>query len=85
MHKFQEIYDNTCRVQVKKVKLGDVTYHLLCNVSMLEDMIQNAEKKLIYYKQRDNETLVEWYQGQIEAYRNSLEMLTSLVKIYNNL
>lgn len=85
MHKFQEIYDNTCRVQVKKVKLGDVTYHLLCNVSMLEDMIQNAEKKLIYYKQRDNETLVEWYQGQIEAYQNSLEMLTSLVRTYNNL
>jgi len=85
MHKFQEIYDKTCRVQVKKVKLGDVTYHLLCNVSMLEDMIQNAEKKLIYYKQRDNETLVEWYQGQIEAYQNSLEMLTSLVRTYNNL
>ena len=85
MHKFQEIYDNTCRVQVKKVKLGDVTYHLHCNVSMLEDMIQNAEEKLIYYKQRDNETLVEWYQGQIEAYQNSLEMLTSLVRTYNNL
>jgi len=85
MHKFQEIYDKTCRVQVKKVKLGDVTYHLLCNVSMLKDMIQNAEKKLIYYKQRDNETLVEWYQGQIEAYQNSLEMLTSLVRTYNNL
>lgn len=85
MHKFQEIYDKTCRVQVKKVKLGDVTYHLLCNVSMLEDMIQNAEKKLIYYKQRENETLVEWYQGQIEAYQNSLEMLTSLVRTYNNL
>lgn len=85
MHKFQEIYDKTCRVQVKKVKLGDVTYHLLCNVSMLEDMIQNAEKKLIYYKQRDNQTLVEWYQGQIEAYQNSLEMLTSLVRTYNNL
>ncbi len=85
MHKFQEIYDNTCKVQVKKVKLGDVTYHLLCNVSMLEDMIQNAEKKLIYYKQRDNETLVEWYQGQIEAYQNSLEMLRSLVRTCNNL
>ena len=85
MHKYQEIYDKTCRVQVKKVKLGDVTYHAQCNVSMLEDMIQNAEKKLIYYKQRDNETLVEWYQGQIEAYQNSLEMFTSLVRIYNNL
>jgi hypothetical protein len=85
MHKFQEIYDNTCKVQVKKVKLGDVTYHLLCNVSMLEDIIQNAEEKLIYYKQRDNETLVEWFQGQIEAYKNSLEMLRSLVRTYNNL
>ena len=84
MHKYQEIL-KTCKVQVKKVKLGDVNYHLLCNVSMLEDMIQNAEKKLIYYKQRDNETLVEWYQGQIEAYQNSLEMLTSLVRTYNNL
>ena len=85
MNKYKEIYDNTCKVQVKKVKLGDVTYHLLCNVSMLEDMIQNAEEKLIYYKQRDNETLVEWFQGQIEAYKNSLEMLRSLVRTYNNL
>ena len=85
MHKYSEIYNDTCRVQVKKVKLGDVTYHLLCNVSMLEDMIQNAEKKLIYYKQRDNETLVEWYQGQIEAYKMSLELVRDLVGTYNRL
>jgi len=43
------------------------------------------EEKIIYYKQRDNETLVEWFQGQIEAYKHSLELAKSLVKIYNNL
>jgi len=84
MHKFQEIL-KTCNVQVKKVKLGDVTYHLLCNVSTLEDMLQNAEEKQVEYKDRGNETLVEWYQGQIEAYKLSLEMLRSLVRTYNNL
>jgi hypothetical protein len=85
MHKFQEIYDKTCKVQVKKVKLGDVTYHLLCNVSMLEDMIQNAEEKQVEYRNKGNETIAEWFQGQIEAYQNSLEMLRSLVRTYNNL
>ena len=85
MHKYQEIYDKTCRVQVKKVKLGDVTYHARCKVAMLEDFLANAEERQVEYKQRENETLVEWYQGQIEAYQNSLEMLTSLVRTYNNL
>ena len=85
MHKYSEIYNDTCRVQVEKVKLGDVTYHAQFNVSILEDMLQNAEEKEIYYKQRDNETLVEWFQGQVEAYKHSLELAKSLVKIYNNL
>tara|TARA_A100000171_G_C2114582_1_gene137091 strand:+ start:1077 stop:1352 length:276 start_codon:yes stop_codon:yes gene_type:complete len=85
LKEYKKIYDETIRIQVQEVKLGDVTYHARCKVSMLEDMIQNAEEKLIYYKQRDNETLVEWFQGQIEAYKNSLEMLRSLVRTYNNL
>ena len=85
LKEYKKIYEETIKIQVQEVKLGDVTYHARCKVSMLEDMIQNAEEKLIYYKQRDNETLVEWFQGQIEAYKNSLEMLRSLVRTYNNL
>jgi hypothetical protein len=85
MHKFQEIYDKTCKVQVEQVKLGDVTYHARCKVSMLEDLLANAELKIIEYKQKDNETLVEWYQGQIEAYKMSLELVRDLVSTYNRL
>ena len=85
MHKYSEIYNDTCRVQVKKVKLGDVTYHAQCNVSMLEDMLLKAEERQVEYKQRENETLVEWYQGQIEAYRLSLELVRDLVSTYNRL
>jgi len=33
----------------------------------------------------ENETLVEWYQGQIEAYKLSLGLAKDLVNIYNNL
>lgn len=85
MHKYQEIYDNTCRVQVEQVKLGDVTYHARCKVAMLEDLLANAEERQVEYKQKDNETLVEWYQGQIEAYKLSLELVRDLVSTYNRL
>lgn len=85
MHKFQEIYNDTCRVQVDKVKLGDVTYHARCKVAMIEDLLKNAEERQVEYKQRENETLVEWYQGQIEAYRLSLELVRDLVSTYNRL
>ena len=85
MHKYQEIYNDTCRVQVEQVKLGDVTYHARCKVSMLEDLLKNAEERQIEYKQRENETLVEWYQGQIEAYKMSLELVRDLVSTYNRL
>ena len=83
--KYTEIYNDTVRVQVEQVKLGDVTYHARCKVSMLEDLLQNAEEKQIEYKDKGNETLVEWYQGQIEAYKLSLEMLRDLVSTYNRL
>ena len=51
----------------------------------VEDMLQNAEERQVEYKQRENETLVEWYQGQIEAYRLSLELVRDLVSTYNRL
>ena len=85
MNKFQEIYNDTCRVQVEQVKLGDVTYHARCKVAMIEDLLKNAEERQVEYKQRENETLVEWYQGQIEAYKLSLGLAKDLVNIYNNL
>ena len=85
MDKYTEIYNDTVRVQVEQVKLGDVTYYARCKVSMLEDLLQNAEEKQIEYKDKGNETLVEWYQGQIEAYKLSLEMLRDLVSTYNRL
>ena len=85
MHKFQEIYDNTCRVQVEQVKLGDVTYYARCKVAILEDLLKNAEERQLEYKQRENETLVEWFQSQIEAYKMSLELVRDLVSTYNRL
>jgi len=85
MDKYTEIYNDTVRVQVKEVKLGDVTYHARCKLSATEQLLQNAEEKQIEYKERGNETLVEWYQGQIEAYKLSLEMLKDLVSTYNRL
>lgn len=85
MHKYSEIYNDTCRVQVKKVKLGDVTYHASCRVAMLEDALLKAEEKQVEYKDKGNENLEEWYQGQIEAYKHSLYLVKDLLKTYNNL
>ena len=85
MKNYKEIYNETIKTQVKTVKLGDVTYYARCQVSSLESLLQDAEEKQIEYKERGNDTLVEWYQGQIEAYKLSLEMLRDLVSTYNRL
>ena len=85
MDKHAEIYNETCKVQVQQVKLGDVTYFARCKLYSLEKLLQNAEEKQIEYKDKGNETLVEWYQGQIEAYKLSLEILRDLVSTYNRL
>tara|TARA_B100000524_G_scaffold285086_1_gene160515 strand:- start:17 stop:274 length:258 start_codon:yes stop_codon:yes gene_type:complete len=85
MDKHAEIYNETCKVQVEQVKLGDVTYFARCKVHSLEQLLQNAEEKQIEYKERGNETLVEWYQGQIEAYKISLQLVKNLVSTYNRL
>ena len=85
MDKHAEIYNETCKVQVQQVKLGDVTYFARCKVHSLEQLLQNAEEKQIEYKERGNETLVEWYQGQIEAYKISLQLVKNLVSTYNRL
>ncbi|QDP51728.1 MAG: hypothetical protein Unbinned92contig1003_41 [Prokaryotic dsDNA virus sp.] len=85
MNKYSEIYNETCLVQVQKVKLGDVTYSARCKLIVLEDLLKNAEERQVEYKQQDNSTLVEWYQGQIEAYKLSIELFKDLVKQYNKL
>lgn len=84
MDKYTEIYNDT-KVQVEQVKLGDVLYFARCKVHSLEQLLQNAEEKQIEYKERGNDTLVEWYQGQIEAYKISLQLVKNLVSTYNRL
>ena len=84
MDKYTEIYNDT-KVQVEQVKLGDVLYFARCKVHSLEQLLHNAEEKQIEYKQKDNETRVEWYQGQIEAYKISLQLVKNLVSTYNRL
>jgi hypothetical protein len=84
LKEYKKIYDDT-KVQVEQVKLGDVLYFARCKVHSLEQLLQNAEEKQIEYKQKDNETLVEWYQGQIEAYKISLQLVKNLVRTYNRL
>lgn len=85
MKQYQKIYDETCKIQVQQVKLGDVTYHARCKLAMLEEMLQDCENNLIEYKNRDNQVLIEWTQGKIEAYKLSIEMFKDLLKTYNRL
>lgn len=85
MTKYSKIYDETCKVQVQKVKLGDVTYYVRCKLALLEELLQDAENSQIRYKEIGNETLTEWTQGKIEAYKMSIEIFKELVNTYNNL
>ena len=85
MTKYSKIYDETCKVQVQKVKLGDVTYYARCKSALLEELLQDAENSQIRYKEIDNERLLEWSQGKIEAYKMSIEILSGLVANYNKL
>tara|TARA_R100001440_G_scaffold3260_1_gene8196 strand:+ start:19619 stop:19876 length:258 start_codon:yes stop_codon:yes gene_type:complete len=85
MTKYSKIYDETCKVQVQKVKLGDVTYYARCKLALLEELLQDAENSQIRYKEIDNERLTEWSQGKIEAYKMCIEILSGLVANYNKL
>ena len=85
MTKYSKIYDETCKVQVQKVKLGDVTYYARCKLALLEELLQDAENSQIRYKEIHNERLLEWSQGKIEAYKMSIEILSGLVANYNKL
>jgi len=85
LKEYQKIYDETCRIQVQEVKLGDVNYYARCKLSMLEDLLKSAEQGQIKYKEQGNDTLVEWYQGQIEAYKLSVDIVKDLVSTYNRL
>ena len=85
MTKYSKIYDETCKVQVQKVKLGDVTYYARCKLALLKELLQDAENSQIRYKEIGNETLTEWTQGKIEAYKMSIEIFKELVNTYNNL
>lgn len=82
---FSKIYDETCRVQVEQVKLGDVTYHTRCRISTFEGLLSKTEEDLIRYKNDGNDTLVEWAQGKIEAYRLSIEAMKELNRTFENL
>ena len=84
MNTYQEIYDNTCKVQVEKVKLGDVNYYIQSKLKSIEELLQNAEDKQVYWKGQDNERLESYAQGKIDAYIMTKEMLKSLTQLITN-
>lgn len=84
MEKYQEIYDKTCKVQVEKVKLGDVNYYIQSKLKSIEELLKNAEDKQVYWKGQDNERLENYAQGKIDAYIMTKEMLKSLTQLINN-
>ena len=84
MDKYKEIYDNTCKVQVEKVKLGDVNYYIQSKLMIIEELLKNAEDSQVYWKGQDNERLVSYAQGKIDAYIMTSETLKSLTQLINN-
>jgi|TARA_R100000482_G_scaffold122053_1_gene68911 hypothetical protein len=85
MTNYTKIYNETCKVQVQKVKLGDVTYSARCKLALLEELLQDAEKAQVHYKDIGNDTLTEWTQGKIEAYKMSIEILNGHITNCNKL
>jgi len=83
-NRYQKIYDNTCKVQVEKVKLGDVNYYLQCKELLMQDLIQKAQETQLEWKNGNHEMLVEYAQGKIEGFKTALETLMEVRNLINN-
>ena len=68
------VYDNTKHL-VETVKVGDVMYHIAAKELLLNKFIQDLEVKIV---NTTSVNMKEWYQGKIEAYKMSLEILGDL-------
>lgn len=60
---------NDSRVNVEKVKLGDVQYYILADIYQTEKSLKHWEECQVKYKSEEKELLVEWAQGKIEELR----------------
>lgn len=68
------VYDKTKHL-VETVKLGDVMYHIAAKKVLLNNFIGELEVSLANTSSIE---LREWYQGKIDAYKTSLEVLDLL-------
>lgn len=82
--RYQKIYDDTCKVQVEKVKLGDVNYYLQCKELLMQDLIEKAEQTQLEWKNANYEALVEYAQGKIEGFQTALETLIEIRNLIND-
>ena len=51
---------------------------------IIEELLKNAEDSQVYWKGQDNERLVSYAQGKIDAYIMTSETLKSLTQLINN-
>jgi len=68
------VYDNT-RHLVETAKVGDVMYHIGAKELLLSKFIQDLEVNIV---NTTSVNMKEWYQGKIEAYKMSLQILGDL-------
>jgi adenylate kinase len=65
-------------INVQKVRFGDIMFNIWKEQTHLEAKILANEEMIIEYTQENNTEMIQYCQGKIEAYKETLNILDNI-------
>ena len=79
------VVDGDAPINVQKIRFGDIMFNIWKEQTHLESKISANEELIIEYTQENNIEMVQYSQGKIEAYKETLNILKiDMVKIVSH-
>ena len=72
------VVDGDAPINVQKIRFGDIMFNIWKEQTHLESKISANEELIIEYTQQNNIEMVQYSQGKIEAYKETLNILDSI-------
>ena len=73
----QNMYSESLK-QVEMVKLGDVLFEFNSRKLTIEESIRTLENEIVTYKNENNDTMVDWCQWRIDAFKQCLNVFSDI-------
>ena len=65
-------------INIQKVRFGDIMFNIWKEQTHLEAKITANEEMIIEYTQENNTEMIQYCQGKIEAYKETLNILDNI-------